>query len=123
MKPKLILLPLALIALAFSGCLAPSYVKFVGGLPAVTATDITQTTTTPVYSHQESASGISTDPVTGMLTITNGKASAAIPELGVQWSLNVSGLKVQASPAQLAAAVTLNQAAVIAPLSLPPKTP
>lgn len=95
-------------ALGLTGCSTlGNYAAFIQKIPAVTATDITQTTTTPVYSHSESASGVTTDPSTGQITVTNGKASVAIPELGVSSSLNISGLKVQATPAQLAAAAAL----------------
>lgn len=110
MKNITLFLLVALLGLC-SGCVSSNFASFISKLPAVTATDITQTTSTPVYAHQESASGVSTDPVTGILTVTNGKASAAIPELGVTWSLNVSGLKMQATPAQLAAATAVPQKA------------
>ena len=122
MKTLLHLL-LAAGALAFSGCVSVggNYAAFIQKIPAVTAVDISQSTTTPVYTHSESASGVSTDPYTGILTVTNGKASITIPELGFSNTLTISGLKVQATPEQLATARAIAASASTSPAASPAK--
>ena len=109
----LILTLFAGLALALSGCIAPmgrEYAKLIQEVPAAEITDISTITTSPLWGFQASASGITTDPATGMMVVTNGKAQFTIPLWGFAKTLNISGLKVQATPAQLAAASALQQA-------------
>ena len=84
--------------LFLTGCssVGTNLAAFVAKLPPNTLTDATQTTTTPVYSHTESVTGMSKAP-DGTIVISNLKASAAIPEFGVTWGISISGLTV--SPA------------------------
>lgn len=92
------------------GCTTPTqsnanaFAAFIAALPGVTAVNVTQKLSTPVFIKDESAGGIETDPTTGLLSITDGQASISVPEFGVTWSLQIAGLKVLASPAQLATA-------------------
>jgi len=87
---------LALLAALFlTGCssVGSNLAAFVAKLPPNTLTDATQTTNTPVYSHTESVTGMS-KAADGTIVISNLKASAAIPEIGVTWGLSVSGLTI-----------------------------
>lgn len=112
MKIRTILcLLFSVLCLTGCGSIAGNYADFIQKIPAATAVDVSAVTTTPVYTHSESASGIVTDPVTGLMSITNGKASITIPELGFAKQISISGLKLQATPEQLAAARAIAAAA------------
>lgn len=122
---KLLLLgALALLTLAGTGCVTKidkSYAEFVSKLPAATITDVSTDTKSPLWSFHAGASGISTDPKTGLMTITNGTANLDIPLWGFTKQFKVSGLQFQASPEQLAAAAALQKAAAEA-VAKPPTT-
>lgn len=106
---KTLTLTLGLVALCLTGCssVATNLASFVAKLPPNTMVDATQTTSTPVYSHQESVTGMSKS-ADGTIVISNLKATASIPEIGVTWSFSVSGLTVSPAnpaPAPVAPAV------------------
>jgi len=104
---------LALLCLAATGCvshLGNAYADFIQKVPATTITDISTDTKNPLWSFHAGASGISTDPKTGLITVTNGAANIDIPLWGFTKQFKVSGLQFQASPDQLAAAETLKTA-------------
>ena len=106
---KTLVLTLGAIALLFcSGCmsLGKNMADFVAKLPPNTLVDATQTTTTPVYTHSESVTGMSKAP-DGTIVVSNLKANASIPEIGVTWSLSISGLTI--APAQTVAAALVLQ--------------
>lgn len=118
MKTKIVLLFLAgLVALFSSGCIiSPAkvgrdYAAFVREIPAAKITDVSTVTQSPLWTFNASASGISTDPKTGIMTITNGKAAFSIPLWGFSKTFSVSGLEFQATQEQLAAANALKAAA------------
>lgn len=107
---------LAAVCLATSACVSPQkighdYAAFIAELPAANITDVATVTQTPLWSFNASASGVSTDPLTGVMTITNGKAGFAIPLWGTTKTFSVSGLSFKASAQQLAAAAALRAAA------------
>lgn len=100
---KIAIAILGALALCISGCFSvgKEYAKFIQEVPGAMITDISTVTTSPFWGFQASASGISTDPLTGTLNITNGKALFTIPLWGFSKSFSVSGLQLKASPAQL----------------------
>lgn len=105
-------------ALALSGCLSrmgQDYAKFIQEVPAVDATGMSAVTLSPIYSHSESASGISTDPNTGVLTVIDGTAQVAIPLWGFSKTIKITGLRMQATPEQLAQAKAIAQVQQTAP--------
>lgn len=113
MKTKLLSVFLGAIALCASGCvshISTDYASFIAKVPAATITDISTVTQSPIWGFQASASGISTNPQTGVMTVTNGKAVFTIPLWGFSKTFSVSGLQFQASPEQLAAAAALQKA-------------
>lgn len=87
---------LAAAALFLTGC-ATTTQKNAGAFLAkvasmnVTATDVHQSTNTPVYSHSESLTGLSHSS-DGTFTVTNLKANFAIPLWGVTWDFSASGI-------------------------------
>lgn len=99
-----------------SGCmsLGKNMADFVAKLPPNTLTDATQTTSTPVYSHQESVTGMSKS-ADGTIVISNLKANAAIPELGVTWGLSISGLTISPAGQAATAALQVGTALVATP--------
>lgn len=115
MKTKTALLLAALCALALfsTGCvnIGKDYAKFISEMPGIQATGVSAETLTPLYSHKESASGVSTDPVSGVMTVTDGVAQIAIPLWGSSKTVRVTGLRVQATPEQIAAAKAVAAAA------------
>lgn len=106
MKTKICLFLIAALGLALSGCvqLGSDYAKFIQQIPGVRATGVSAVTLSPLYSHSESASGISTDPATGILTVTDGTAQFAIPLWGFSKTIKITGLQIIATPEQLAVA-------------------
>lgn len=56
----------------------------------ITAADVSQSTTTPVYSHSESVSGLHHGP--DSFSVENLKASFAIPLWGVTWNFSASAI-------------------------------
>lgn len=120
MKTKALTLILAVsmtALLALTGCVSigKDYAKFIQEMPGIEANGVSAETLTPLYSHKESASGISTDPDTGVLTIVDGVAQVTIPLWGSSKTVRITGLKVQATPAQLAAARAIKAAKTAAP--------
>ena len=89
----LLLLPLLLLS---AGCQstatsnASSFVKQIAALN-VSAADISQSTTTPVYSHSESATGVAWSP--DGFSVLNVKATIGIPFIGTNWSFSASSLQ------------------------------
>ena len=79
------LLPFLLLVLLSSGCQstatknAATFVQQIGAMN-LNAADISQSTSTPFYSHSESAAGVATSP--NGLSIINVKADIAIPLWG-----------------------------------------
>lgn len=102
MKTSLLLLPVVLL----SGC-ATSNQKNAGAFLSkvaamdITAADVSQSTSTPVYSHSESITGLHHSP--GSFSVENLKATFAIPLWGVQWNFSASAI-AGTSPQALAAA-------------------
>ena len=95
------------LACSLSGCVSTAgkeYAAFIQQVPGIEANGISAVTRSPLYSHSESASGISTDPSTGVLTVIDGTVEIAIPLWGFSKTIKITGLKMQATPAQLAAA-------------------
>jgi len=96
---KRLLLPLSLLAL--SGCTttatknASSFVSQVAAM-SVSAADITQSTTTPFYSHSESATGVAWNS-TGF-SVLNVKATIGIPFIGTNWSFSASSVTTGTNP-------------------------
>ena len=94
----LLLLPLLLLN---SGCQstatsnASTFVKQIASMN-VSAADITQSTSTPVYSHSESATGIAWTP--NGLSVLNVKANIAIPLWGTTWTFSASSLTAGSNP-------------------------
>ena len=94
----ILLLPLLLLN---SGCQstatsnASSFVAAIGKMN-LNAADITQSTSTPFYSHSESAAGIATSP--NGLSIINVKADVAIPLWGTTWTFSASSLTAGSNP-------------------------
>lgn len=109
----------ALALLLSTGCvsikLGDEYAAFIRKVPAATITDISTTTQSPLWNFKASASGISTDSKTGVMTITNGKADFGIPLWGFSKQFSVSGLVLQATPEQLEAAAKLTVVAAPPP--------
>lgn len=126
MKTIIRLFIAAAILAAFSGCVSSAgkdYAKFISQVPGIEATGVSAVTRSPLYSHSESASGISTDPNTGALTVVDGTGEIAIPLWGFSKTIKITGLKMQASPAQLEAAkAILNNAAKAASDASQPQT-
>ena len=93
------LLPLLLLSL--SGCAstatknASSFVSQIAAMN-VSAADITQSTTTPVYSHSESATGVAWTS-TGF-SVLNVKATIGIHFIGTNWSFSASSLTAGSNP-------------------------
>jgi len=87
---------LPLLVLSLSGCQstatsnASSFVKQIAALN-VSAADISQSTTTPVYSHSESATGVAWSP--DGFSVLNVKATIGIPFIGTNWSFSASSLQ------------------------------
>ena len=109
---------IAALTLGCSGCstigtssASKNATSFLAGLPAITATNITQETDTPFYSHSEVATGVNYDPTSGLFTVTGLEVKASIPELGSTIKLSIAGISFKATPAQIAAA----QALLVAP--------
>jgi hypothetical protein len=94
-------LPLLLIPLLLSSCQstatknASSFVQQIGAMN-LNAADISQSTSTPFYSHSESAAGVATSP--NGLSIINVKADVAIPLWGTTWSFSASSLTAGSNP-------------------------
>jgi hypothetical protein len=94
-------LPLLLLPLLLSSCQstatknASSFVSQIAAMN-VSAADISQSTSTPVYSHSESATGIAWSQ-NGM-SILNVKANIAIPLWGTTWSFSASSLQAGSNP-------------------------
>ena len=94
-------LPLLLLPLLLSSCQstatknAATFVQQIGAMN-LNAADITQSTTTPFYSHSESAAGVATSP--NGLSIINVKADVAIPLWGTTWSFSASSLTAGSNP-------------------------
>ena len=94
----LLLLPLLLLS---AGCQstatsnASSFVKQIAALN-VSAADISQSTTTPVYSHSESATGVAWNS-TGF-SVLNVKATIGIPFIGTNWSFSASSVTTGTNP-------------------------
>jgi len=94
-------LPLLLIPLLLSSCAstatknASSFVSQIAAMN-VSAADITQSTTTPVYSHSESATGVAWTS-TGF-SVLNVKANIGIPVIGTTWSFSASSLTAGSNP-------------------------
>lgn len=112
----LLLAALAALCLGSTGCVSASkvgrdYAAFISEIPAASITDVATQTQTPLWSFFASASGVSTDPKSGLITITNGKAGFAIPLWGTVKTFSVSGLTFKASAEQLASAQALRAAA------------
>lgn len=110
MKTYLALI-VAAFGLLFSGCATATQQKagvFLAKVAAmdITAADITQSTSTPLYSHFESVSGLHHAP--GEFTIENLKASFSIPPLGTTWTFSASSIK-GATPQAVAAVATAPQ--------------
>ena len=96
----LLFLFVSLSAVLISGCAstnASNLKSVLNSLPAISAVDVTQSTTTPVYSHSETLTGLDVDK-DGNIIVTKAKASITLPLLGTQWDLSVSSLKI--TPAQ-----------------------
>ena len=117
MKKLSFILSACLLALALTGCgtfngstASKNASNMLANLPSITASDITQSTSTPFYAHQESVSGLSYDADSGTFEVTNLKASASIPELGVVTSISITGISFKATAAQLAARAALLKA-------------
>lgn len=102
----LTLAAVAAVSLITSGCVnvGKDYAKFISEMPGIEATGVSAETLTPFYSHKESASGVSTDPTTGVMTVVDGVAQIAIPLWGSSKTVRITGLRVQATPEQIAAA-------------------
>ena len=98
----ILLLPLLLLN---SGCQstatnnASTFVAAIGKMN-LQAADISQSTTTPLYSHSESAAGVATSP--NGLSIVNVKANIAVPLWGTTWSFSASSLTSGSNPPSLA---------------------
>ena len=112
---KFIAIILGAIALSLAGCssvnVGQEYSKFITAIPGAKITDISTKTSSPLWGFDASASGIDTDPVNGVMTIVNGKASFSIPLWGFTKTFSVSGLQFQASPDQIAAGKAIQAAA------------
>lgn len=87
-----------LAALALCGCSttnqknAGAFLSKVAGMN-ITAADVTQSTTTPFYAHQESLTGLHHQQ--GQLSIENLKASFTIPLWGVKWDFSASAITAE----------------------------
>jgi len=94
-------LPLLLLPLLLSSCSstatknASSFVSQIAAMN-VSAADISQSTTTPVYSHSESATGVAWTS-TGF-SVLNVKANIGIPVIGTTWSFSASSLTAGSNP-------------------------
>ncbi len=101
---KFITVIAALFAGLLAGCSttnqknAGAFVKTIAGMD-ITAADISQSTSTPLYSHQESITGLHHDA--NHLEIENLKASFSIPLWGTKWDFSASSIQA-AKPEQLA---------------------
>ena len=99
---------IAAVVLLLSGC-ATATQKNAGAFLAkvasmdITAADVTQSTSTPIYSHSESVSGLHHAP--GTFSIENLKADFAIPLWGVKWTFSASAI-AGSSPAAVAQVAT-----------------
>jgi hypothetical protein len=106
MKATLVLIAAATVAL-FSGCATATQKNagaFLGKVASldITAADVHQSTTTPLYSHSESLSGLS-KTADGKFSVTNLKADFTIPLWGVKWDFSASA--ITANTPQAAAGV------------------
>lgn len=96
MKTIIANLAAAVSALFLAGCAtttqqnAGAFLSKVAAMD-VTATDVHQSTNTPLYSHSESLSGLSRQ-ANGTFAITNLKATFSIPLWGVTWDFSASGI-------------------------------
>lgn len=95
MKNKLLLLVVALLGL--TGCVSnigKDLAGFVSALPTNTVTDASLQVSTPLWSHQLSATGMSKSK-DGTIQITNLKDNFAIPLWGTTKTFTVSGLTIE----------------------------
>ena len=95
---------LPLLVLSLSGCQSTATknaTSFVGKIASmnVSAADISQATTTPIYSHSESATGVAWSPEG--LSILNVKTTIGIPFIGTNWSFSASSLSAGKNPPKL----------------------
>lgn len=93
---------IASLALFLSGCsttAAKNGSDFLSKISkmGIVANDVTQRTSTPVYSHTESATGISKD-THGNMSIINLKVGIAVPVIGTTWDFSASGIQIVADP-------------------------
>ena len=97
MKKLLCLVSIALIGLFLAGCTTnpgKDIAAFVAALPTNTITDASLQVSTPLWSHQLSATGMSKTK-DGTIQITNLKDNFAIPLWGTTKTFSVSGLTVE----------------------------
>jgi len=125
-----ILTILAGLSLALSGCASmgasqqgKNFAAFVGSLPGADLTDASHSFVCPLWTNSQSASGISTDPDTGTVMVTNGKANLSIPLWGTTDSWSISGLKLKASADQIAQAKAAAAAAAAKTTGQPASSP
>lgn len=81
---------IALLALSLAGCASTvqkNAATFLQNLPNINAADVSQTTTTPVFSHSESVANLVTSA--GVASVSNVKASLSITPGGIPVYTNV----------------------------------
>jgi hypothetical protein len=100
---------LVCLALASAGCtnLNTKTQQFLASLPALDVQGAKQSITNPAFTDVITATGITTDPTTGVMTIATLDATLTVPDIGLQSSTTLTGLKIQATAEQLRQAADL----------------